>query len=414
MPGAGQPDANGAGEPGPAPDRVASAADPVVLDADWHVMRGSAAPTGSPSPTEETSGPAPADPQVRQALEGVRARLKDLLPRVRAHVDQGTLPLLGWGLSRPRVQTMSLESSDRQWSVIGDIHGDFVAWHRLFERVRADPDFRLLFLGDLVDRGPHSLECLAALLEAVLEHPNRILWIVGNHDEALQFERFTGRFRSGVEPAEFLLELAQSTPWAPREARTSWGTLFVEIVRRLPRAVLFRDGTLATHGGVPLHDRRDCLRTLEAFHDETCLRDFTWTRAAGKPLSMFPTERRAQGSSDFQFGYKDLDRFVDACGTVLEVPIRRLLRGHDHVQHGVDRPAGYVRTPVLTLNGFGFHHLDNSLVNYRPTLALGRMRPVEPMQEIRVEDVPVESPAYIVPAAAAPSVASSEPSAKED
>jgi hypothetical protein len=342
---------------------------------------------------DPAEGPGPAVRDARDALAATRSRLGRLLETVEGHVRCGTLPLVGWGLSVPKVPTLSLEESGHVWSVIGDIHGDFVALHRLLARVRADAGFRLLFLGDLIDRGPHSLECVAALLETALECPNQVLWIAGNHDEALRREAASGQFRSSVEPAEFVDELQVVKAWASPEQLQRWGVAFIEIVRRLPRAVCFADGTLATHGGIPLSDHHPHIKSREALHWESCLRDFTWTRAANKPRSLFDAERRRSGSSDFQFGFKDLDQFCAALGSVLGSPVKRLVRGHDHVEAGVDRPSGFVNTPVLTLNGFGFHHLDNSLQRYKAKLPLGRLRQGNP---IEIEDVPVEQPAYII------------------
>lgn len=345
------------------------------------------------SEVDPAEGPGPARRDARAALEGVRARLGALLERVETEIRHGTLPLVGWGHSRPRIPTLGADESAHDWHVIGDVHGDFVAWHRLLARVRSCPDFRLLFLGDLVDRGPHSLECFASLLETALEFPNRVLWILGNHDEALRIDSSTGRFRSDVEPAEFVDELHAPCRWLQPEQLRRWGQAFIEIARRLPRAVLFADGTLATHGGVPLSDHHPNIRSREALHVESCLRDFTWTRAANKARSLFDAERRRRGSSDFQFGFKDLDQFCAACGTALDVPVKRLVRGHDHVEHGVDRPSGFVNIPVLTLNAFGFHYLDNSLARYKASLPLACLRAGQP---IEIEQVSVEDPAYIV------------------
>ena len=306
------------------------------------------------------------------ALKRIRAEMAAIFQRAAAKVDSGELPLIGWGLSLPRVQKLAAEHEGKPWFFIGDIHGDFLAWHCLFEKVRQEKDFRLCFLGDLVDRGPLDLECFAVLLEAAEKYPNQILWILGNHDEGLRFNsKAENRFASSVEPAEFVDYLNATHDGITPEQLEAWGKLFINICRRLPRAVLFCDGLLATHGGVPLQDRWDTLKTLEAFHHERTMGDFTWSRATNYPSKCgwkYDPEKRLT-SSAFEFGYNDSDGFCKAVEQVF--PVKRIVRGHDHVENGFEFPANYKITPMLTINGFGFHYLSKSVANYRPKLALG-------------------------------------------
>jgi len=328
-------------------------------------------PPSEASEAAAKSSPADYIP-AQDALKRIRAEMAAIFQRAAAKVDSGELPLIGWGLTLPRVQKMAAEHEGKLWFFIGDIHGDFLAWHWLFERVRQEKDFRLCFLGDLVDRGPLDLECFAALLEAVEKYPNQILWILGNHDEGLRFNpKAEKKFSSSVEPSEFVDSLNAEHDGITTKQLEAWGKLFISICRRLPRAVLFSDGLLATHGGVPLQDRWDTLKTLEAFHQERALGDFTWSRATNYPTKLgwkYDPEKRLT-SSAFEFGYKDIDGFCKAVEQVF--PVKRIVRGHDHVENGFEVPANYKNTPVLTINGFGFNYLSNSVANYRPNLALG-------------------------------------------
>jgi len=52
-------------------------------------------------------------------------------------------------------------------------------------------------------------------------------------------------------------------------------------------------------------------------------------------------------------------------------PVKRVVRGHDHMENGFEMPTNYKNIPLLTINGFGFNYLTNSVVNYRPKLVLG-------------------------------------------
>ena len=342
-----------------------------------------ASKSGADTPSNEVKEAEPSSPDSRarslsadyisaaDALKRIRAEMAGIFRRAAARVDSGELELIGWGLTQPRVQKLAAEHERKPWFFVGDIHGDFLAWHRLFERVRREKEFRLCFLGDLVDRGPLHLECFAALLEAVQQYPNQILWILGNHDQGLQWNPKEKRYSSGVEPAEFADYLnAPQDGITPRQLE-DWGKLFVSVCRRLPRAVLFADGLLATHGGVPLQDRWETLKTLEALHHERCLGDFTWSRATNYPSKLgwkYDPEKRLT-SSTFEFGYKDLEGFCKAVEKVF--PVKRVVRGHDHVESGFEVLANYKNIPLLTINGFGFNYLRDSVASYREKLALG-------------------------------------------
>jgi bis(5'-nucleosyl)-tetraphosphatase (symmetrical) len=62
---------------------------------------------------------------------------------------------------------------------IGDVHGWFGTLERLLGQIRFDPrQDRLWLVGDLVNRGPRSLE----VLRWAVAHDSRILVVLGNHD----------------------------------------------------------------------------------------------------------------------------------------------------------------------------------------------------------------------------------------
>lgn len=62
---------------------------------------------------------------------------------------------------------------------IGDIHGCFETLKRLLRRIAFDPrQDRLWLVGDLVNRGPRSLE----VLRWAVEQDDRIVVVLGNHD----------------------------------------------------------------------------------------------------------------------------------------------------------------------------------------------------------------------------------------
>ena len=70
--------------------------------------------------------------------------------------------------------------------ICGDIHGQYYDLIRVFDILNYPPQSTFLFLGDYVDRGKQSLECLLLLLCLKIQFPEKIFLIRGNHEsEAL-------------------------------------------------------------------------------------------------------------------------------------------------------------------------------------------------------------------------------------
>lgn len=87
-------------------------------------------------------------------------------------------------------------SRGRYWFV-GDIHGraDLLAT-LLADVARQEQLARFVFLGDIVDRGPSSRECLDLVQEALTRHPGSRL-LLGNHDDM-----FLSAMRRGIDDAD--------------------------------------------------------------------------------------------------------------------------------------------------------------------------------------------------------------------
>ena len=374
--GQGKAELGNAPKPGVGSATVAAGA-PSESSEKGQVQTGSGSPSPTPAPPLEEV-PKPLLPptgepdQARKHLEKIRSNMAEIFSKAEGGLAEGRLGLIGLN-GEDRVQRLDGKDENARWYFVGDLHGDFLAWHYLFERVRKEENFRLCFLGDLVDRGPLDIEVFAALMEAVQENPGRILWIAGNHDVAIRQK--DGAFVSAVQPAEFVDWLNAPPGGLQKDEVRPWGELFIRICQILPRAALLPGGVLAVHGGVPLEDRWESLGQPTSQWDERTLADFTWTRATQVPSKQgwkYDPERRKK-SSAFEFGYKDLAGFQNAVKDTL--PVACLVRGHDHVEGGHEQPREYAGlVPLLTLNGFGFNHINNSVAKYREWLVLGCWR----------------------------------------
>ena len=113
---------------------------------------------------------------------------------------------------------------------VGDTHGDLEATVEIVHRYLKEP-YRIVFLGDYVDRGEHSEENIHYLLQAKSEHPNQIFLLAGNHEGYMVKEFY---------PVSFWKSL-------PLKEREMYGLLF----SRFPLAATSPNGILALHGGLP-------------------------------------------------------------------------------------------------------------------------------------------------------------------
>ncbi len=303
--------------------------------------------------------------RIRRTMPSLLAKLER---RLRAPSAQEPFPLLHFGQPHKVAKLTPQQVGEMEaWFFIGDLHGDFYALHTLLRHAQTlRPGCRILFLGDMVDRGDMPIECLFLLLEWGLNHPDRLAWTAGNHDIAFSCNEH-GVFTSVVSPAELLKELNAKDTFAGTRERI--GQFFIQLAKRLPRALLFPDGLLATHGGFPLADLQpqgqaaaDEAAYLEWLNSEACLKDFTWSRINRAPKKL--PDRYSSGS---QYGFKDFEAF---CQLKPEwFPVTRMVTGHEHPADGFDLHPTYKVHPALTLVGMGMDELTG---RYRDQLHLGQ------------------------------------------
>lgn len=103
---------------------------------------------------------------------------------------------------------------------IGDIHGCFSKLEALLEKIpiRLGQDL-LVFIGDYIDRGPHSYEVIEYLLDLQNRFDN-IVFIKGNHEDMLAnylngTDRFTYLLNGGQQTLDGYLSRQQASVLPP-------------------------------------------------------------------------------------------------------------------------------------------------------------------------------------------------------
>lgn len=237
----------------------------------------------------------------------------------------------------------------RRLTIIGDIHGkasalESILRERSVEAELAAGTHTLIFVGDIVDRGPteeRDGERVHTGVERLLDRaidlrrrfPKQVVSIAGNH-EIMHAQDIQQRG----------LVAGQVSAWG-KQGRLTLTSERIEFLQRLPVALRIQVGgtrAIVVHGGVPeramsLHDLPRDASCLADLHADRTVRNLLWTNPSWS----------LGGGGSFSFSYTRLH--VAAFLQANEAQV--LIRGHRNEPEVRELPGGLRFICVHTAQG---------------------------------------------------------------
>ncbi len=211
---------------------------------------------------------------------------------------------------------------DKQYVIIGDLHGDLDTLEEVLEKndiVRRLEEKRtyLVFLGDYIDRGNRQIETITLVLLLKKHYPENVVLLRGNHEPPKELTPY---------PHDFPYVLKVQYGLDGWEIYSDFTRLFDE----LPYVAIVEGQLLMLHGGPPsnnINEVRDFKEylSLDVFPPRLgVLEEILWN----DPVENIEYNTPSPRGAGYLFGYKVTEKALEITNTKI------IVRGHEPVGEG--------------------------------------------------------------------------------
>jgi hypothetical protein len=212
----------------------------------------------------------------------------------------------------------------KRLAIVGDLHGDLGSLRNIlmginFETFLGNPDNKLVFLGDYVDRGVNSVGVIFIITRLKMMYPNSVILMRGNHEAPIEFP-----FPSHDLPVEVVRR------YGYERGKVIYNGKILPFFSLLTLATMIDGALFLVHGGVPTenldNDFREAISTADhTFLSNSIMEEILWNdpRTDIRSEEAWEYSRRGIGK---HFGVKISRRWLEISGTKV------IVRGHEPCQ----------------------------------------------------------------------------------
>jgi hypothetical protein len=211
--------------------------------------------------------------------------------------------------------------------IIGDLHGDFKSFFEIlqnidFEYFLGNPNNKIIFLGDYVDRGTNSIRILYILCILKYEYPNSIILMRGNHESPAEFP-----FCSHNLPIDIVNLFGAET------GKLIYNKKILPFFKLLVLVTLVKGSLIIVHGGLPVNLSEPLIRdfkqifaaSAENYLRDTVMEEILWNDPRENIGNNLYWENSKRGFGKY-FGINISRKWLKTCGAKV------IIRGHEPCQ----------------------------------------------------------------------------------